>query len=330
MTATTRWVLAAIALLGCDHGCQEETPDEVTRAPAVSDFFPHQAGDRWRMISDPGGVTRNVGVTGVEGSVAVFHGTAHTYAERMTLQSNAIHLVNPEGATLSVLLNGPLQTDTTWSYALKERDVEVPCQGRITTVDRSFELGDEKVEGCVGATRECGYPPGTPFPRATKHQIEDVWCPGIGLTQRTQRFDPAPPIKALPSQRTERLVGFAVAGTPWRPIGGFDCSRFIVLPSDLRAACGASVQILEPFAGETIDGTCGYRYENREAEIVVEASHQALGPAPAGFQPAASFKTGETSVRVLYEPDACPPEQLARLEPLLRSLVREDRIRTPD
>jgi hypothetical protein len=213
------------------------------------------------------------------------------------------------------LLRAPLTAGTTWSYELDEHGTSIPCEGSIVDEGSARRVGAATVNDCVMSRRVCRYPSGAPFAQATVHTVVEAYCRGVGLVERTQTFDPPPPAP-IGSTRTDRLVGFRLA-TATLPRGDdFSCGDFIVLPSDVRAACGPTVQALEPFAGAERAHGCLYQFENAGGTIAIEASTEPFERAGA-----VSVHAGGVHVDVAVEGGACALDALQRLEPVLRSLV---------
>lgn len=291
---------------------REPPPADVS----VSDYFPIARGDRWRYRSEPGDEHENVGITGEEaGGVAVLFGTGHALAERYRADRTGASLVAPGGGELVPLLRAPLVPGTTWTYELDEHGTSIPCEGAIVEEGVTRNVGAAAVNDCVVSRRVCRYPSGAPFTQATVHTVVESYCRGVGLVDRTQTFEPPPPAP-LGATRTDRLVGFRLA-TATLPRGDdFSCGDFIVLPSDVRAACGSTVQSLEPFAGAERPRGCRYEFENAGGNISIEARTE-----PFEENGTVSVHARGAYVNAAAEGSACAALSLRRLEPVLRSLV---------
>jgi hypothetical protein len=281
----------------------------------VADYFPLARGDRWRYLAEPGAEVENVGITAREGAVAVLFGTGHALAERYRADSASASLVTPGGAIVVPLLKAPLERGTHWTYDLDEHGSAIPCEGEITEAGATRSIGAATISDCVATERACRYPAGAPFAQATVHRVIETYCRGVGRIERVQTFEPAPPAPLAPS-RTERLEGFRLSSATLPRGDRFDCGDFIVLPSDVRAACGASVQAVVPFAGAGRGGGCRYAFENAGAEIAIEARLEPFDPGAA-----LALHVGDVYVDVRATEAACPVASLRRLEPVLRSLV---------
>ncbi len=126
----------------------------------------------------------------------------------------------------------------------------------------------------------------------------------------------------MPAERTERLVGFVVAGATRPPLPSFDCRSFILLPSDVQAACGPGLQLIAPFGGESEAGSCTYHYGRAQARLTVRAQVEPFGDdtSPEGAV-AIDLDQGPIHARVTYTGDACSDEGAERLLPLLSQLL---------
>jgi hypothetical protein len=313
-------LLLALTLLGCDEG-ESETEEPATtpaaEAPAVASFFPLHPGDRWRIEGDDGTV-RLEAVTGVDQQgVAVVHGTDHLHVERYVSDEDGVFLVTPEGRRLSPILEAPLLRERRFEYELEERDVRVRCDVVIGSIDDSEEVAGRRLSPCVSLTRRCRYPAGAPFPTETTHTRDEVYCRGVGLVRERGVFRPPPSPGAMAADRSERVVGFRVAEGPEPPEGG--CDRYILLPSDVAAACGPDVRASADgvAAGEERpSGGCAYALSHGSAAL------EAVIGAPKDEAPAAALVSVEagTNAAWLTGPEAACREP-ERLAPLLSSLL---------
>lgn len=349
--STALGLLCAVAA-GCPEATSTEPaadPGPDTTAPLPSALFPLAAGDRWRTRSDPAGVEQVFGVTAVstDGTSVIF-GTGHTAAERYRADDEGVYLVSPEGTVLLPLLRAPIRTGAAWSYQLEDRGVSVPCRAQVHEVGTEHRVAGVSVEGCVELTRICRYGAGSPFLSATTHHSEETYCPGIGRVQQRDRFDPPPPMKALPAERTETVVWYRVAGAPAKPDPErFDCSEFLLMPSDVQAACGAQVEPREPVAGSDGALSCTYVYGVAQARLEVTAERRthdvsdveldlllADGEPPTGIvvrdlvrirttdEVRMATREGHFAILVRTSPAACAEDSALRMAPLLRSLLR--------
>ena len=346
------------AFLGLAFACDgDDDADEVRAREVPADevpgstlspqaLFPLHPGDRWRVETQEG-VTNNRGVTGLERSgTAVIHGTAHPLAERYRATDDEIALVDPAENLLVPVLRAPIRRGAEWSYALRDRSIDVPCEATVRTIGITERVAGMALEDCVEVVRRCEYPEGQPFRAPTTQTTEEIYCPNVGRVRQTLAFDPAPPEGLLPGRRVERVVGFRVRGGPAMPEPpAFSCEHVIILPSDVQAACGAAVSPQNPLAGEPGDESCTYRYRAPSGEITIRAERAGepvdeaaidaqLAPtadAPVRTQEGvrlvtgAEVRIGVASDRVLVvvtaDPAACPEESALRLAPFLRSLI---------
>ncbi len=318
-----RTLLLALMLVACDEGQSEEQAPAPARAAAdeglaVAPFFPLQPGDRWRIEADDGSI-RLEGVTGVDAAsgARVVHGTGHVHAERFAASDEGVFLVTPEGRHLSPVLRAPLVAGARYDYALAERDVEVRCDVEVRQVGESQEVAGHAVGPCATLTRRCHYPAGAPFPTETTHTRDEVYCSGLGQVSERGVFRPAPSPGALAADWSERVVGYRVAGGPELPAGG--CARYILLPSDVAAACGPDVRASEGRAGtgeERPSGGCGYTFTHGTAAL-----HAVIG-APSDEAPETTLVQVDDDARSAWlegPTQAC--RDPARLAPLLSSLL---------
>lgn len=348
------FTLVALAACGDDDGESqgiEGAADDRTggaEVPALPSLFPLAPGDRWRTEAGEQATPHNTGVTGREPSgTSVVHGTSHTLAERYRVTDEEIALVSDDGDVLVPVLRAPLRVGTSWRYALEDREVEVPCEATVRTVGVAERVAGAALEGCVEVLRRCEYPEGQPFPAETVHETEELYCPGVGRVRERTRFDPPPSDAIMPASRTEQVVGWRVAGAPPMPsAGSFGCASFILLPSDVQAACGAAVQPDGPASGDPGEDRCTYRYRTPEGAIEVAAERRAEAPGEAAVDEAIGateetpaqthdgvrvvtadrvrfgFGDGPLLVTVAADAAACPEASAIRLAPLLRSLIR--------
>jgi hypothetical protein len=286
-------------------------------------YFPLGRGDRWRTLGgSDGNLPRVFGVTGKDArGVAVVFGGAGSTPERYTASETEIARADEQGRALVPLLRAPLEEGATWAYTLAERGVSIPCEARVVRVDAAPRtLRDVVLEGCATVRRVCRYPAGTPFPLATTHTQDETYCPDVGLVEASQRFSPPPSPGLLPTQTTERLVAWNVAGGPLPgPPPLLGCDDVLLLPSDVQAACGAGLAPAGERAGVVEDGACVLRFAGGGGSVdvrirPVSAANAAISveaPTPTG--PRLVVRTPRAEVTV----DGCDDP---RLPPLLRSL----------
>jgi hypothetical protein len=290
---------------------------------AVARYFPLSPGDRWRTRGGSDGtVPRAFGVTGVDArGVAVVFGGAGETPERYRADAQSVTRVDEQGQPLFPVLRAPLDESATWSYALAERGVSIPCTATLTRVDPVARMvAGASFDACITVHRACRYPAGAPFPLATTHERDETYCPGVGLVEETQRFTPPPAPGLLPATLRERLVAWRVRGAP-PPVGGaaLGCDDVLLLPSDVQAACGAVLAPRGERTGTDEDGACVFRYAGgpREVEVRVrdarDGRHASFG-APSSDGASLTLQTARASIYVA----GCDDPRLAAL---LRSLL---------
>ncbi len=310
--------LIAIAACDCDHAEPTvEPPAEATARP-VSAYFPLAPGDRWRTHVTPNDAQHVVGVTAVERATghAIVFGTGRTSAERYRADTDEVVLVDPDGHPLSPVLRTPLRPGATFEYSVGDAQARAPCEARIVETGVQTTIAGVTLDDCVEITRECRYPQGQPFRAATTQRIDERFCRDVGRVRERMRFDPAPEGGLLPRERTEEVVWFVVAGAPrLPPPARFDCDSFLLLASDVAAACpGASGQA--PVEGASGNETCSYTFVANGAPIEIAARRLDHEVTPEELEHSDTFAHGRYIVRMSGE---CPG--LSRLEPLIRSLL---------
>jgi hypothetical protein len=301
-----------------------DTPAPARRSGVdVPRYFPLSPGDRWRTRGGSDGtVPRAFGVTGVDArGVAVIFGGAGETPERYRADAQSVTRVDEQGRPLFPVLRAPLEEGATWSYALTERGVSIPCSATLTRVDPvARTVAGASFTACVTVHRACRYPAGAPFPLATTHERDETYCPDIGLVEETQRFTPPPAPGLLPATLRERLVAWRVRGAP-PPVrsAALDCDDVVLLPSDVQAACGTALVPRGERTGAAEDGACVFRYAGggRDVEVRVrdarDGRHASVGAATGGGAHL-RFETARASVYV----SGCDDP---RLVALLRTLV---------
>lgn len=298
--ATTALTLALLEN-GCARGCEDDSTGPAAPGSGSTHgghlvplprYFPLHRGDRWRTRAGRDGTMPRVfGVTGIDArGVAVVFGGPSTTPERYTASATQIARTDERGRALVPLLRAPLLEGATWSYTLAERGVSIPCDARILRLDAAARtIRGVSLRGCATVRRSCHYPVGTPFPLATTHTQDETYCPDIGLVRAEQRFSPPPSPGLLPTQTTERLVTWNVAGGPVPPArASLDCDDVLLLPSDVRAACGASLAPVGEPAGALENGECVLRFAGGGHFVEVRvrsASSRSPQPPPATVPP---------------------------------------------
>ena len=330
---STRFAIAlyVVGVVGCGRSCEPAATDTRTNAqstegaarPPLPRYFPLGRGDRWRTRGGSDGTVHRVfGVTGVDASgVAVVFGAAGLTPERYTASATEVARVDEQGHTLVPLLRAPLEEGTTWSYALTERSVSVPCEVRVVRVDAAPRLvRGVELAGCVTLRRVCRYPVGTPFPLATTHTREETYCPNVGLVEESQRFAPPPAPGLIPAQTVDQLISWNVAGGPLpAPSAHVDCDGALLMPSDVQAACGAGLAPVGERSGVREGNSCVFRFAAAGRGVVVRISNipaefpQVDGGGETPVEPQLRLRTPTTEVVV----EGCDD---SRLSSLLRSL----------
>ncbi|MCC7540391.1 MAG: hypothetical protein IT379_29510 [Deltaproteobacteria bacterium] len=350
----SRTVLAAAAVLLA--ACPDESAGSSSGSPGATfpteanAFFPASLGDRWRYRAQ-GGSPRLAAVTSTSEGVIVMHGVG-TPTVRYKANAREVAVVDLAGRTMYPLLRGPLRRGEEWRYELTERDVRIPCKVRVGRDRADWTFRGTKVAGCVELARECRYPRGVPFDRETRHTEREIWCPAIGRVSTEASFDPPPPRGFLPAFSRERLAAFRVRGAPVvSSLPVFSCDDLILVSSDVAAACGTSLDPVEPEAGLSHEGTCTYVWEVPGAarirvrvsrlarDATTEDLDRALGAIASGAT--TQSETGiERARRISSDPGifafsegahvasieagsrACSPDGARKLIPLVRSLLR--------
>jgi hypothetical protein len=323
--------LVCALAIGCEDAPRAARPStegsaggarELPLAPA--DFFPLAPGDRVRIAVRPTGARHNEGVTGVdERGIAMVHGTAHTTGERYRATETDVSLVTPDGTPLVPILRAPLTRGARFDYTLTESDVAVPCEVEIRRTSATATVAGAALASCIELVRRCEYAAGHPFPSATTHTTEETFCPGVGRVRERGRFDPPPQLTAIPAEREERVVYYRIAGAPAATAPSSGCDAFILLPSDVIAACGAGIAPIEPLAGTDLPGGgCEHAFDRAGARLAIRFGAP-FPVAEAGGEDEAVTRVVEDAPRIEVRaaPAACSGEGLARLEPLLRSLA---------
>jgi hypothetical protein len=326
--ASASQILALLFTIACDSPPAErrtaDAPVPARRsAVSVPRYFPLSPGDRWRTRGGSDGtVPRAFGVTGVDArGVAVVFGGAGETAERYRADAQAVTRVDEQGQTLFPVLRAPLEEGASWTYALAERGVSIPCTATLTRVaPEPRRIAGASFAACMTVHRACRYPAGAPFPLATTHERDETYCPDVGLVEETQRFTPPPAPGLLPATLRERLVAWRVRGAP-PPVrsAALDCDDVLLLPSDVQAACGTALAPRGERTGADEDGACVFRYAGGEREVEVrirdarDGRHASTGAAT-GAGAHLRFETMRATVHV----SGCDDPRLAAL---VRSLL---------
>lgn len=349
--------LVALLALGAFAGCECEggegaagaaTDPAPTGGPSAegrpaSDYFPLKRGDRWRVRAEPG-LPVIKGVTGIEsGGTAVVATTGQRLIERYRAGRGEVALVDPEGAVLVPILRAPLKRGSRWTYRMAG-PAAGECEARIVASDARHEIGTVQLEACVDVERVCTYSGEGPGPRRLTQG--ERYCPALGLVQQRIALEPPPP--QGPGELREALASWRIDGAPVPPDNGrFDCADFLLLPTDVRAACGTELQGKGLESGASLDRACAYEYEGPGGTLRVSAlridrdatDQDVLQVVRRGHPDAGVRAEGETQIIATGDrmrlasraantifvvdasPAACSAANAQRLLPLLRSLV---------
>jgi hypothetical protein len=316
-----RWLL--VLLMGCSecgaepqNGPNEEPePNDEATAATLQEYFPVHVGDRWRYHNADERSVRTV--TSSENGEVVIVGDDRTAPLRLRVSQDAVAFLDVEGQEVGRLLETPLELGHEWEYTLGD----VQCGARYAAVDDEVEVGGLTVNACLVVHRRCLHPAGKPFPVETIEQHSETYCPFIGRVREEMRLEPNPLQDS--DGRDDVLAYYRVAGAPAavRP-EPFGCDAFLITLSDVQAACG-------PLYRQTNvrdeDGVCEVTYAGADSSLVLEAQRAHGAPDAVAAEGEELRLVEENGSRVVIRSSgpACPAERVARLEPLLRSLLRD-------
>ena len=273
LRAVPKWAIALLPLLGGCEGCgsePEEAPAPEEAASPLSRYFPSAPGDRWRIRVGTDAHSHGVTATDDRGQ-AVYFGTHYPQPRRFKVTDLAVTEVTPEGDSVGVELEAPLEEGAVFDYQRGTGDDAVLCQGHVDRVNETRSVGGVRLTDCIEVHHECSYPADHKvIPGPTVQRIDRVHCAGVGIVEEESRFDPPVVIQGQTLQRRQQLVAWRVAGGPVHTPSRFDCDAFLLLPTDVQAACGPAFTLADP-AGEAEQGLCRYRYGSPEGEVLVEA-----------------------------------------------------------
>lgn len=345
-------VLVLLSACGPCGGEPVEEEEEPSARPEL--FFPMHLGDRWGY-ADGGGVA----VTALtESGVAVFFGSDRTSAERFKAnEAGEVLLVDPTDRAIATWLAVPMELGHSWRYTVGDTS----CEATYATIDQDASLPGMEIHGCVEVRRRCQLPEGKPFPAATMELHEETYCPYVGRVGEIVRFDPRPEIEGFPEQKVFEVAYYRVEGAVAVPEPEtFGCEHFLLMETDLQAACGPMMRRGELVASDDAcmmpfssgNGSVSIFAKRLDGEATdtdidalllpsVQAPHEEDGwrirevPGATGAfvdpdgelerrtmpdRRQLGLREGRFVVTVLVENDACP--EAASLQPLLRSLVR--------
>ncbi len=327
--------LSMVVLAACDCAGEGEPEQEESTEPLeLRSYFPSAPGDRWRYESagekstraisfadDADASPRRVVMTGDDLMGARYH----------EVSEDGVVLVTPGGEPIGTLLDAPLEEGHEWSYLFGE----VACEARYTSLGETAEVAGIHVERCIEVERTCTHPEGNPFPVETSEIHTELYCPGIGRVRENTRIDP-PPMGSESAEREDALVFYRVLDSPAPTIPEhFDCDHFLLVETDVRAACG---QAIARVTEENLEEGCrmtfgvpgrplltvtGQRYEEdatqADADVLENGTASLVGTEELASY---GYLEGRHAIAVAAPPELCPTDQLNRLGPLLKSLVR--------
>lgn len=327
-------VLFAACECGGDETDSEPESSEGTEALSLLSYFPSAPGDRWRyeaagekatraisFADDVNATPRRVVMTGDDLMGARYH----------EVSDDAVLLVTPEGEPIGTLLDAPIEEGHEWSYLFGD----VGCEAHYTSVSERTEVAGVTVERCLEVERTCTHPAGNPFPVDTSEIHTELYCPGIGRVREHTRIEP-PPMGSESAEREDQLVFYRVLDSPAPAIPEhFGCDHFLLVQTDVRAACGRAISRV---AEEELDEGCRMTFGvpgrplltvtgQRFGEEATQADADVLENGTAalvGTDELASYAylEGRHAIAVASPPELCASDQLDRLGPLLKSLVR--------
>lgn len=317
----TAWLLAV--LMGCSEcGAEPQTdpgeerePGEEASAATLQEYFPVHVGDRWRYHNADERVIRTV--TSNEDGLVVIAGDDRSAPLRLRVSEEAIAFLDVTGAEVGRLLETPLERGHTWNYALGD----VSCEASYAAVDDEIEVGGLSVNACLVVHRRCVHPAGKPFPVETLEQHSETYCPFIGRVREEMRLEPNPLQDS--EGRDDVLVYYRVAEAPAavRP-EPFTCDAFLLTQTDVQAACGPLYRRAEV---RDEDGVCEVSYAAADSTLTFEARRAEGAPEAVAAEGEALRVVEENGSRVTIRSTGatCPEERIARLEPLIGSLLRD-------
>jgi hypothetical protein len=309
--------LCALALLASCEGCKareapaQVAPVQVQEIP-LARYYPLRPGNRWRYAV---GDTRVAsGVSGIDAQgIAVIIDDARSPITRVRVTDTRIEITSPDGQALTPLLVAPLRTGVTWTFA---PDATTRCDARVLRTDATITAAEVALASCAEIETRCAL--GASGERAaTLHVRTDTYCPDVGRVRMISRFDPPRP--EAPSETRSELVAWRVAGGPLPPRGADVCNEVILLPSDLAAAC-VDMEPDVPFASSA-NGACAYGMHGTESFARVIATRGEPHPVDVAAEVQRQVLASGVTFALSAKGPTCTDAALARLDPLLRSLV---------
>ncbi len=324
-----------LLLAACDCAGGDGEPDLPAAEPAdLLAYFPSAPGDRWRY--DAAGEKSTRAISFADGVDATPRRVVLTGGDLMgpryhEVSDEGVFLVTPNGEPIGTLLDAPVQEGHEWNYVFGD----VGCEARYVSVSRSVDVAGLTLEACIEVERTCTHPAGTPFPVETAEIHTEVYCPGVGRVREHTRIEPPPP-GSDSAERTDELVFYRVLGSPAPAIPeAFTCDHFLLVDTDLRAACGRALpRLTEVDLEEGCRMTFGAANApaitvtgQRYPEDATEANLDDLRDANAvlvGTDDAVSqgYLQERHAIAVAAPSGLCAADRLERLGPLLQSLVR--------
>ncbi|MEQ8454010.1 MAG: hypothetical protein RLO52_34895 [Sandaracinaceae bacterium] len=240
--------------------------------------------------------TRGVTARTAEG-LAVLFGQGDTQPAFHRVDDAVVGLARPDGTLIEPYLRAPIRQGARWAY---DGAQGARCEGTVRGDDARGTGLD-----CVQVRRRCVHPEGTLFGPETTRVTDETYCAGVGRVHA--RTELTPPIEGATPGDVE-VIAWRVAGAPARLPETFGCDGFLLLPSDVQAACGPEWR----WESEEEDGAaCVHRFSAGGRSLEVEAADREL--------------EGELVVREgrLWAAvrGGCGAERTRRLEGLLRSLL---------
>ena len=330
-----RTFLSTLLLVAACDCAGDAEPEAPTAEPAdLVAYFPSAPGDRWRYEAAGEKSTRAISFADAVDAVprrVVMTGDDLMGARYHEVSDEGVFLVTPAGEAIGTLLDAPVQEGHEWSYVFGD----VGCEARYVSVSRSVEVAGVELEACVEVERTCTHPAGTPFPVETSEIHTETYCPGVGRVREHTRIEPPPP-GSESAERIDTLVFYRVLNSPAPAVPeAFGCDHFLLVDTDVRAACGRELPRLTEVdleegcrmtfgaANAPAITVTGQRLAREATQADVDEL-QAANAERVGAEDTVShgYLQERHAIAVAGPPGLCPADQLNRLGPLLQSLVR--------